>query len=96
MNREQRRQEERERKKNPNRTDRAYWLGKDSATKKTVDLLLNAFCVTMHDQCGFGQKRIMKILQDTDELMNKTRTGELSWQDIRDMCVEKTGIKIHA
>ena len=51
--------------------------------------------LSLNDVCGFGAKRIMKVLEKFDEYSN-TPVEELNWPELMKQLREKTGLVVQS
>lgn len=57
--------------------------------KELVPVIYAAFALALHEEEGFGFKRIVRVLGETQSLWNRHAAGELN---IIEECSEKLGI----
>ncbi|MCD8398135.1 MAG: hypothetical protein LUD12_13320 [Lachnospiraceae bacterium] len=68
--------------------------GEEDARRFDIDALLTSFAITMHDQYGFGQKRIMRALGYVDDMYTKIYQEELDITELKKRLREETGVII--
>lgn len=100
-NREQRRemarrqkQEEKQRKYTPQDLYEAKEKSSGQAIKFTVEKVCSCFALALRDVCGFGQKRICRVLECVNDYMSKVDSGEMRIDEIVQMLEEETGLSI--
>lgn len=60
----------------------------------TVDMYGIALANVLHDKCGFGQKRVKRVLEQVNSLCESMITGEIDIIDIREANIDDMGIII--
>lgn len=98
MNRQQRRQLEKQSKK-----DKKYTLSDLHETSEkrsqetleyTVEKLMSCFALTLHEEFGFGQKRLIRALQSIDDYMGQINDDSLTMEEILQRLENETGVII--
>ena len=59
-----------------------------------VEVLLTCFAQVLHDNYGFGQKRIMRALQAVDDTFGKVLNDELDVEEMKQRLENEVGVKI--
>ncbi len=59
-----------------------------------VEVLLTCFAQVLHDNYGFGQKRIMRALQAVDDTFGKVLNDELDVGEMKQRLENEVGVKI--
>lgn len=59
-----------------------------------VEVLLTCFAQVLHDEYGFGQKRILRALNAVDTTFGKVLDGELSVKEMKQRLEDEVAVKI--
>ena len=59
-----------------------------------VKAMFLAFALALHNELGFGHKRIIRMLDATDREMKAWIDGEEELEDMHDRLIDKTGLDI--
>lgn len=96
MNREQRRKAAKQKdKKKPVQVDavRLNQIQKQTINY-TVELLGSIICLALHDEFGFGKKRLEKLFKKMTYFYNDFEAGILSSEDMKEIIEDELKIKI--
>ena len=55
--------------------------------------LFKLFCVSANESCGIGSKRIIKIFNEINNLIDKSKEDEIFWQHLEGRCRQILGDK---
>lgn len=64
------------------------------AVDVTTSTIMAAVSIALHEELGFGQKRITRIVTAVSDLFGKVLEGETTIDEIQRIAVEELGIKI--
>lgn len=96
MNRAQRRQQERLNKKDKKFTSEDVMQVVEKRSQRTleytVEKLMSCFALTLHEQFGFGYKRILRALQSIDDYMGQINDDQITMEDIAQKLEDETGV----
>lgn len=70
--------------------ERGYASARRDLTVFYIHMFYSAIAISLHKLFGFGEKRIVRVLQDVQETM----AWEICTDDIIERCREETGIDI--
>lgn len=59
-----------------------------------VEVLLTCFAQVLHDNYGFGQKRIMRALKAVDDTFGKVLNEELNVEEMKRRLEDEVGVRI--
>lgn len=66
----------------------------DDATQYSFEVLMTMFALTNHRLYGHGKQRILKSLQQIDDLMGEIVSGEATIDDFRQQLKDEVGLEI--
>lgn len=64
------------------------------AAKFDVEVLLTCFAQVLHDDYGFGQKRILRALQSVDDTFGRVLSGELDVEQMKKRLEDEADVRI--
>lgn len=104
MGREERRREERQKKKELSKQNNmSRSRSKSNAiveslihdvTEHNTRIFLTCLGLTLHDEYGFGKKRIMRTLEHIDHLTNDILTEKATIEELEERLHKETGVSI--
>lgn len=66
----------------------------DQVVQYDVEVLMTCFAMVLHEQYGFGYKRIFRALEGVDNLFGKVLDHELTIDDIRNQLEAEIGVVV--
>lgn len=69
-------------------------MAAERGTRFAINMSALAFATVLHDKMGFGQKRIMKVLNEVDELCDSICQDYASFEDFANVLKAECGIII--
>lgn len=67
----------------------------DRATTFCTEGLFSVFALVLHDELGFGKKRVEKLLSRVDKQFECITSGNVSLDDIKQEVMDKLNIEIN-
>ena len=80
----------------PKITDEVYETLKKSWTPQVQGMMLVMFCAFMHDERGYGKKRLHDLIQDFNLYADDLVRGEVTQDNITDALKEEIGFDMMA
>lgn len=59
-----------------------------------VEVLLTVFAQVLHDNYGWGQKRVLRILESVDNTFGQVLNGELDVDEMQRKLEDEVGVRI--
>lgn len=98
MNREQRRKAAKQKAKNKKKPVQADAVRINQIQKQTInytiELLGSIMCLALHDEFGFGKKRLEKLFEKMTYFFNDFEAGIISSDDMKEVIEDELKIKI--